>query len=138
MLKNMDDVLMGAPTLETLEVMITEFLLSCQAKNIKLKPSKFFISTCVEFGGCRISADRLRDKGFIFIKPKEGRVRAFSELKRPSTKREAQVWAGMVSSLSAWAPAVNVACPLIWKATAGPAKLHGLRLWRGNTRRYGA
>ena len=85
--------------------MITEFLLSCQAKNIKLKPSKFFISTCVEFGGCRISADRLRDKGFIFIKPKEGRVRAFSELKRPSTKREAQVWAGMVSSLSAWAPA---------------------------------
>ena len=118
--------------------MITEFLLSCQAKNIKLKPSKFFISTCVEFGGCRISADRLRDKGFIFIKPKEGRVRAFSELKRPSTKREAQVWAGMVSSLSAWAPAVNVACPLIWKATAGPAKLHGLRLWRGNTRRYGA
>ena len=50
LLKNMDDVLMGAPTLEALEVMITEFLLSCQAKNIKLKPSKFFISTFVEFG----------------------------------------------------------------------------------------
>ena len=70
----MDDVLMGAPTLEALEAMITEFLLSCQAKNIKLKPSKFYISTCVEFGGCRISADRLRDKGFIFIKPKAGIV----------------------------------------------------------------
>ena len=90
LLKNMDDVLMGAPTLEALEVMITEFLLSCQAKNIKLKPSKLCISTCVEFGGCRISADRLRDKGFIFIKPKEGRVRAFSELKRPTTNRGLQ------------------------------------------------
>ena len=99
LLKNMDDVLMGAPSLEALEEMITEFLLSCQDKNIKLKPSMFVISTCVEFGGCRISADRLRDKGFIFITPKEGRVRAFSELKHPSTKREAQVWAGMVSSL---------------------------------------
>ena len=92
LLKNMDDVLMGAPTLEALEAMVEEFLQSCHAKNIKLKPSKFVISTCVEFGGCRISADRLRDKGFIFIQPKEGRVRAFAELKRPSTKREAQVW----------------------------------------------
>ena len=29
----------------------------------------------------------------------------------------------MVSSLSAWAPATKVACPLIRKATAGPAQL---------------
>ena len=87
-----------------------------------MKPSKFEISTCVEFGGCRISADRHRDKGFIFIQPKEGRVRAFAELKRPSTKWEAQVWSGMVSSLSAWAPATSIACPLLRKATAGPSK----------------
>ena len=113
---------MGAPSLQALEEMIAEFLLSSE-KNIKLKPSKFIISTCVEFGCCRISSDRLRDKGFIFIKPKEGRIRAFSELKRPETKREAQVWAGMVSSLSAWAPATIVACVLIRKATAGPAQL---------------
>ena len=60
LLKNMDDVLMGAPSLQALEEMIAEFLLSCKDKNIKLKPSKFVISTCVEFGGCRISSDRLR------------------------------------------------------------------------------
>ena len=54
---------------------------------------------------------------------KKGRIRAFSELKRPSTKREAQVWAGMVSSLAAWAPATKVACPQLRKATAGPAQL---------------
>ena len=107
--------MMGAPTLQVLEEMIAEFLLSCKAKNIKLKPSKFIISTCIEFGGCRISAERLKDKGFIFIKPKENRIRAFSELKRPTTKREAQVWAGMVSSLASWAPATKVACPQMRK-----------------------
>ena len=122
-MKNMDDILMGAPDLESLEPMIEEFLQSCHAKNIKLKGTKFVISTCVEFGGCQISADKLNDKGFIFIQPKEGRVRAFEELKRPTTKREAQVWSGMVSSLAAWAPATSVACPLLRKATAGASKL---------------
>ena len=68
---------MRAPDLESLEAMMDEFLQSCHAKNIELKGTKFVISTCVEFGGCRISADRLKDKGFIFIQPKEGRVRAF-------------------------------------------------------------
>ena len=103
--------------------MIEEFLQSCHARNIKLKGTKFVIPTCVEFGGCRISADKLNDKGFISIQPKEGRVRAFEELKRPTTKREAQVWSGMVSSLAAWAPATSVACPLLRKATAGASKL---------------
>ena len=74
---------MVAPTLEALEAMIEEFLQSCHAKNIKLKGTKFVISTCVEFGGCRISADKLNDKGFNFIHPKEGRVRAFEELNAP-------------------------------------------------------
>ena len=119
----MDDVLMGAPTLEALEAIIEEFLQSCHAKNIKLKGTKFVISTCVEFGGCRISTDKLNDKGFIFIQPKEGRVRAFEELKRPTTKQEAQVWSGMVSSLAAWAPATSIACPLLRKATARASKL---------------
>ena len=103
--------------------MIEEFLQSCHAKNIKLKGTKFLISTCVEFGGCRISHDTLNDKGFVFIQPKEQRVRAFEELKRPSTKREAQVWSGMVSSLAAWAPATSLACPLLRKGTAGASKL---------------
>ena len=107
----MNDILMGAPTLEALETMIEEFLQSCHAKNIKLKGTKFVISPCVEFWGCQISADRLNEKGFIFIQPKEGRVRAFEELKRPTTKREAQVWSGMVSSLAAWAPAICCLAP---------------------------
>ena len=83
---------MISPTLKALEAMIKEFLQSCHAKNIKLKGTKFVISTCVEFGGCRISADNLNDKGFIFIQSKEGRVRAFEELKRPTTQWEAPGW----------------------------------------------
>ena len=77
----------------------------------------------MEFGGCRISHDTLNDKGFVYIQPKEQRIRAFEELKRPSTKKEAQVWSGMVSSLSQWCPASSLACPLLRKATAGAAKL---------------
>ena len=123
MIKNRDDILMGAPTLEALEAMIAEFLQSCHAKNIKLKGTKFLISTCVEFGGCRISHDTLNDKGFVFIQPNEQRVRAFEELKRPCTKREAQAWLGIVSSLAAWAPATSLACPLLRKASAGASKL---------------
>ena len=47
LIKNMDDILMGAPTLEALETMIEEFLQSCHAKNIKMKGTTFAISTCV-------------------------------------------------------------------------------------------
>ena len=43
-MKNMDDILMGAPDLEYLEAMMEEFLQSCHAKNIKLKGTKFVIS----------------------------------------------------------------------------------------------
>merc|ERR1712240_409686 len=63
LIKNMDDILMGAPTLKALKAMIEEFLQSCHAKNIKLKGTKFVISTCVELEGCRISHDTLNDKG---------------------------------------------------------------------------
>ena len=42
LLKNMDDVMMGAPTLQALEEMIAEFLMSCKAKNIKLKQVLYF------------------------------------------------------------------------------------------------
>ena len=55
----------GSPNLAELESMIEEFLQSCHEKNIKLKGSKFLISSCVEFGGCRISHDTLNDKGFV-------------------------------------------------------------------------
>ena len=91
MIKIMNDILMGAPTLAKMESMMEEFLQSCHEKNIKLTGSKFLISSCVEFGGCRISHDTLNDKGFVYIQPKEQRIRAFEKLRRPSTKKKAQI-----------------------------------------------
>ena len=59
----------------------------------------------------------------MFIEPREQRLRAFDQLGRPGTKKEAQVWSGMIASLAAWFPASSLACPLIRKATAGANKL---------------
>ena len=57
--------------------MIEEFLAFCEEKNIKMKH--------VEFGRCRISREKLGE-GRIFIEPKQQRLRAFEELKRPTCK----------------------------------------------------
>ena len=51
-LKNMDKVLIAGRDMEDLKSKLHTFLGFCQEKNIKLKPSKFLISTEVKFGGC--------------------------------------------------------------------------------------
>ena len=86
----------------------------CQEKNIKLKPSKFVISTEVEFGGCIISRETMTDS--VFIEPKHNRITAFEELKKPTTKRELQVFAGMISSLQSWYPSLLLVIPNIRRA----------------------
>ena len=121
--KNMDDVLFAAKTLEELELMLTNFFNFCSKKNIKLKGSKFCVSQEVEFGGVRISAAELNRKDCVFIEPRDQRLRAFDQLSRPTTKKECQVWAGMVASLASWFPASSLSCPIIRKATAGSTKL---------------
>ena len=108
---------------EELERMLTKFFDFCLRKNIKLKGSKFCISEHVEFGGVRISRAELGHKDCVFIEPRNQRLRAFDQLSRPTTKKEAQVWAGMVASLASWFPARSLSCPIIRKATAGSTKL---------------
>ena len=95
----------------------------CRSKNIKLKGSKLCVSETVEFGGVRICREELGRKDSVFIAPKKQRVHAFEALGRPTSKREAQVWCGMIASLSAWYPTVNLSCPLLRKATQGSEKL---------------
>jgi hypothetical protein len=121
--KNMDDILFAARSIQELEEMLSKFLNFCQVKNIKLKGSKLCVSECVEFGGVRICREELGRKDSVFIQPKKQRIHAFEALGRPTTKREAQVWCGMIASLSAWFPAVNLSCPLLRKATQGSEKL---------------
>ena len=121
-LKNMDDWLLHAPTLEKLEEKITKLMLFCRDKNLKLNPSKLNVSEEVEFGGTVISHEVVKNESVIFIAPKSKRILAFEELKRPGTKKEAQVWCGMLSSLQQWFPCLPLNIPLMRKATAGATK----------------
>ena len=60
-----------------------------------------------------ITVEKVKNQDLIFIAPKEKRIRAFEELRRPETKRDYQVFSGMLSSLQRWNPTVAVEMPLI-------------------------
>ena len=68
-LKNMDDVLICGRNLEDLRHKMETFLGFCKEKNIKLKPSKFRVASCVVFGGCIVSRETLGES--VFIEPKK-------------------------------------------------------------------
>ena len=91
-IKNMDDVLMHGRTLEELEKKLKVFLKYCEEKNLKLKPSKMDISEEVEFAGTAIRAEKREENDVVNILPRDKRVQAFMELKKPETKKEMQVW----------------------------------------------
>ena len=97
-IKNMDDVLLYGRTLEELKKKLEVFLGYCEEKNLKLKPSKMVISEEVEFAGTAIRAETIQDDDIVNILHREKRIQAFMELKKPETKKELQVWCGMVSS----------------------------------------
>ena len=103
-IKNMDDVLLYGRTLEELKKKLEVFLGYCEEKNLKLKPSKMVISAEVEFAGTAIRAEKIQDDDVVNILPSEKRIQAFMELKKPETKKEVQVWCGMISSLQRWYP----------------------------------
>ena len=57
-----------------------------------------------------------------FISPENKRIKAFSELKKPESKKDCQIFCGMLSSLQAWNPSLPLEIPLLRKATAGNGK----------------
>ena len=121
-LKNMDDWLIYGSDLDELEKKLTNLMDFCQEKNLKLNPSKLVISEEVEFGGSIISAETIQKEEVIFIDPKNKRIKAFSELKKPTTKKECQVFCGMLASLQQWFPSLPLHIPCLRKATAGANK----------------
>ena len=94
-LKNCDDWLLFGSTLNEIEKKLTNLLEFCSSKNLKLNPTKLVISEEVEFGGTVISAETVRNEEVIFIGPKDKRIKAFTELKKPTYKCEVQVFCGM-------------------------------------------
>ena len=105
-IKNMDDVLLYGRTLEELKKKLEVFLGYCEEKNLKLKPSKMVISEEVEFAGTAVRAEKIQDDDVVNILPREKRIQAFMELKKPETKKEVQVWCCMISSLQGWYPSL--------------------------------
>ena len=89
---------------------------------MKLNPDKLLISEEVEFGGSVISAETIQQENIIFIGPKDNRIKAFSELKKPTSKKEVQFFCGMLASLLNWFPSLPLSIPNLRKATAGASK----------------
>ena len=97
-IKNMDNVLYGH-TLEELKTKSETFLGFCKEKNLKLKPSKMNIGEDVEFAGTVIRADTVKNEEVVSILPRDKRIKAFFDLKKPESKKEIEVLRGMQSSL---------------------------------------
>ena len=98
-IKNMDDVLLYARTLEELKKNTEVFLGHCEKNNLKLKPSKMVIGEEVEFAGATIRAETVQNEDVVSIFPRDKRIKAFFYLKKPETIKEVQVLCGMLSSL---------------------------------------
>ena len=81
-----------------------------------------------------ITVEKVKTQDLIFIAPKEKRIRAFEELRRLETKRDYQVFSGMLSSLQRWNPTVALEIPLIRKATASKGRLFGVMRCKVSTR----
>ena len=87
-LKNVDDFLIWAATLEELEVQINKLMEMCKKMNLKLSPAKFKISDSVKFGGTIISSKKLKDGHVIFMDPPDKRVVAVTEMPNPRIRRK--------------------------------------------------
>ena len=53
----------------------------------------------VEFAGTAIRAETAKRENVVSILPRDKRVKAYMDLKKPETKKEIQVMCGMLSSL---------------------------------------
>ena len=89
-LKNMDDVLLHGKTIEELKGKLENFLAFCRDKNLKLKPSKLNIGKDVEFGGAVISSKIVKEEQVVCMLPKDKRIQAFLDMKKPQTKKDIQ------------------------------------------------
>ena len=72
-------------TLEELKKELELFLEMCKKKNLKLKTLKFRVGVEVEFGGTIISSETVEKDTVVCILPKNARIQAFQNLKKPKT-----------------------------------------------------
>ena len=56
----------------------------------------------IEFGGSVVTVEKVQNQDLIFITPKTKRIRALEELRRPQTKKDCQVYAGMIDEMESY------------------------------------
>ena len=122
-IKNMDDILLYGRSLEELQKKLEVFIGYCDKKNLKLKPSKMVIGEEVEFAGTVIRAETVENEDVVSILPRDKRVKAFMDLKKPETKKEIQVMCGMLSSLQQWNPSLPLNLSMLRKLTVSKGKV---------------
>ena len=76
----------------------------------------------VEFGGTIISSETVGNETVVCVLPKNARIQAFQNLKKPKSKRDVQVFFGMLASLQQWNPSVPLNCKLLRAATRARGK----------------
>merc|ERR1712215_506792 len=59
----------------------------------------------------------------VFIEPKNKRILTLEQLRKPTSKRDLQVFAGMVASLQSWFPSLPLVIPNIRRAFGGKVRL---------------
>ena len=81
------------------------------------------ISEEVELAGTMIRAKMVQNEDVVSILPRDKRVKAFMELKKPETKKVIEVLCGMISSLQRWNPSLPLNLTMLRKLTVGKGKV---------------
>ena len=79
------------------------------------------MASVVEFGSCIVPRESLGDS--VFIEPKNQRILALEQLRKPTCKKDLQVFAGMIASLQSWYPSLPLVIPNIRRACGGTARM---------------
>ena len=77
----------------------------------------------VELAGTMIRAETVQNEDVVTILPRDKRVKAFMDLKRPETKKEMQVMCFMISSLQQGNPSLPLNQSMFRKQTVGKGKI---------------
>ena len=114
--KNIDDVLVAAPAVETLEKRMQKMLDVCMARNMKLIPKKLQLGRKVTFGG--ILTKSTKKKTGVYLSPVEEKLRLFRDTKTPNNKTECKRDPGLAPQLKKFEPGLMLEFPNIWRMSA--------------------
>ena len=63
-----------------------------------------------------ISSDIEKNEHVVSVLPKDKRIQAFFKIKRPSNKKDIQMFCRMLASLQSWNPDLPMNIPILRKA----------------------